>query len=160
MTIKVGDRIPDGTLMTMTPDGPKPVSTNELFSGKKVVLFSVPGAFTPGCSKQHLPGFVQHADAIRKRGIDTIACLAVNDAFVMDAWGKDQSVGDKILMLADGNADFVNTLGLELNAARMGMGVRSKRFSMIVNDGVVEELNIDESGGVDVSSAEKTMAQL
>lgn len=160
MTIQVGDKIPEGTLMTMTADGPKSVSTDEIFSGKKVVLFAVPGAFTPGCSKQHLPGFVQKADDIKSKGVDTIACLAVNDAFVMDAWAKDQGVGDKVMMLADGNADYVKKLGLDLDASGMGLGTRSKRFSMVVNDGVVDSLNVDESGGVEKSAAENTMAAL
>lgn len=160
MAIKVGDKIPEGSVMTMTEEGPKPLSTDEIFSGKRVVLFAVPGAFTPGCSMKHLPGFLEHLDAIKAKGVDTVACLAVNDAFVMDAWAKDRGVDGKILMLADGGADFTKVLGLDMDASRFGMGTRSKRYSMVVEDGVVTALNVDESGVVDVSSAEKTLQQL
>ncbi len=154
--IKPGDRIPEGTFTRMTPTGPGPITTQELFGGKKVVFFAVPGAFTPTCSKQHLPGYVASADAIKAKGVDTIACMAVNDAFVMDAWGKAQGVGDKILLLADGNGEFAKRLGLELDASRFGMGTRSKRFSMVVEDGVVKELNVEAPGEFKVSSAEST----
>jgi peroxiredoxin len=140
----------------MTPTGPAPITTQEVFGGKKVVFFAVPGAFTPTCSKQHLPGYVTNADAIKSRGVDTIACLAVNDVFVMDAWGKAQGVGDKILLLADGSAEFVRTLGLEFDASKVGMGTRSRRFSMVVDDGVVKELNVEAPGEFKVSSAEST----
>ncbi len=158
--IKAGDRIPEGTFTRMTPTGPAPVTTQEVFGGKKVVFFAVPGAFTPTCSKQHLPGYVSNAEAIKSKGVDTIACLAVNDVFVMDAWGKAQGVGDRVLLLADGNAEFVKKLGLELDAAKFGMGTRSKRFSMVVEDGVVKELNVEAPGEFKVSSAEATVCQL
>jgi peroxiredoxin len=155
MTIKQGDRLPAGKFRTMGTDGPKEISTDEIFKGKKVVLVSVPGAFTPTCSKQHLPSYVNNYDKIKAQGVDTIACMAVNDAFVMNAWGKEQNVGDKVLMLADGNGEFAKALGLELDAQKHGLGMRGKRFSMIVNDGVVEKLNVDESG-YNLSSAEAT----
>jgi len=160
MTIQVGDKLPEGTLMTMSGEGPQPISTSDIFSGKKVVLFAVPGAFTPGCSKQHLPGFVQKADAIKQKGVDTVACLAVNDAFVMDAWGKDQNVGDKVLMLADGNGDFTRALGLSLDAKGFGMGERSQRYSLVADNGVVKELNVETGGEYKVSSAEHMLGQL
>ncbi len=153
---KAGDRVPEGTFTRMTPTGPGPMTTDEVFKGKKVVFFAVPGAFTPTCSKQHLPGYVASADAIKAKGIDTIACMAVNDAFVMDAWGKSQNVGDKILLLADGNAEFTKKLGLELDASRSGMGTRSRRFSMVVEDGIIKELNVEAPGEFKVSSAEST----
>lgn len=159
MTITVGDKMPEGTLMTMGESGPQPITSSELFDGKKVVLFAVPGAFTPGCSMTHLPGYVVNADAIKAKGVDTIACLSVNDAFVMGAWGENQNA-DAILMLADGNGDYTNALGLELDGRGFGMGMRSQRFAMIVNDGVVEHLNIEEGPGVDVSSAETMMGLL
>jgi peroxiredoxin len=155
MTIKQGDQMPAGKLRTMTADGPAEVTTDELFKGKKVVLFSVPGAFTPTCSKQHLPSYLKNYDQIKKQGVDTIACMAVNDAFVMDAWGKDRGVGDKIKMLADGNGDYTKALGLEMDGSKFGLGSRGKRFSMIVDNGVVKELNIDESG-YGLTSAENT----
>ena len=154
--IKAGDRIPEGTFTRMTDKGPAPLSTLEVFGSKKVVFFAVPGAFTPTCSKQHLPGYVANADAIKAKGVDTIACVAVNDVFVMDAWGKAQHVGDKVLMLADGNAEFTKKLGLELDATKSGMGTRSRRFSMVVEDGVVKELNVESPGEFKVSSAEST----
>lgn len=160
MTIQVGDKIPDATLMHMTADGPAPMTTADLFGGKKVVLFSVPGAFTPTCSAKHLPGFVQNADAIKAKGVDTIACMSVNDVFVMDAWGKNQSTGDAVQMLADGNGDFAKALGLELDLANFGMGPRSQRFSLIAEDGVVTELNVEEGGDFKVSSAEHALGQL
>jgi len=154
--IKAGDRIPEFTFTRMTDKGPAPIGTQDVFGGKKVVFFAVPGAFTPTCSKQHLPGYVASAEAIRARGIDTIVCLAVNDVFVMDAWGKAQNVGDKVLMLADGNAEFTKKLGLELDATKSGMGTRSRRFSMVVEDGIVKELNVESPGEFKVSSAEST----
>ncbi|MEE4202039.1 MAG: peroxiredoxin [Halieaceae bacterium] len=159
MTITVGDKLPEGTLMTMGDNGPQPVTTEALFAGKKVLLFAVPGAFTPGCSMTHLPGYVVNADAIKAKGVDTIACLSVNDAFVMGAWGDSQNA-EAILMLADGNGDYTQALGLELDGRGFGMGVRSQRYAMIVNDGVVEHLNIEEGPGVDVSSAETMMGLL
>ncbi len=160
MTIKVGDKVPSGTLMEMKNGTPQPVTTDELFSGKKVVLFALPGAFTPTCSAKHLPGFIQHSDEIRHKGVDTIACLSVNDAFVMGAWGDQQKAGDKVVMLADGNGDFTRALGLEMDATRFGMGKRSQRFSMVVDDGVVTQLNVEEPGAFSVSSAEHVMGQL
>ena len=160
MTISVGDKIPAGTLTHMTADGPAPISTDDLFGGKKVVLFSVPGAFTPTCSAKHLPGFVQHAGDIKAKGVDTIACMAVNDVFVMDAWGKDQSAGDNVLMLADGNAEFSKALGLELDGSGFGMGTRGQRFSLIAEDGVVTHLNLEEGGAFQNSSAEVALSQL
>lgn len=160
MTIQVGDKIPDGTLMQMTADGPAPVTTAELFGGKKVVLFSVPGAFTPTCSAKHLPGFVQHAGDIKAKGVDTVACMSVNDVFVMDAWGKNQSTDGKVDMLADGNGDFAKALGLELDLKSFGMGPRSQRFSIIAQDGVVTQLNVEEGGEFKVSSAEHALDQL
>src|SRR5215813_2464208 len=146
MTIKAGDKMPSGTLKRMTKEGPKDISTDELFKGKKVVLFSVPGAFTPTCSAKHLPGFIQNADALKKKGVDTIACMAVNDVFVMKAWGESSKATDKVMMLADGNGEYARALGLELDATKFGMGQRSKRFSMIVKDGVVTQLNIEPPG--------------
>jgi peroxiredoxin len=160
MTIKVGDKIPEATLMTMTDSGPKPITTKELFDGKKVAIFSVPGAFTPTCSAQHLPGFLDNADKIKAKGVDTIACMAVNDAFVMSAWGKDRGVGNKILMLGDGNADFTKKLGLELDASKFGLGTRGQRFSMLVDNGVVKNLNVEEGGAFEKSKAEVILDQL
>jgi peroxiredoxin len=155
MSIKQGDKLPQGSFRTMTADGPKEISTDDIFKGKKVVLFSVPGAFTPTCSKQHLPSYLTNYDKIKAQGVDTIACMAVNDAFVMDAWGKDKGVGTKIMMLADGNGEYTKKLGLELDGSKFGLGTRGKRFSMIVNNGTVEKLNVDESG-YNLSSAEAT----
>ena len=160
MTIQVGDKIPEATLVEMTAEGPKPHSSTKLFAGKKVGLFSVPGAFTPTCSAKHLPGFVNHADAIKSKGVDLIVCMSVNDAFVMGAWGKDQGTGDKVMMLADGNADFSKALGLELDASGFGMGVRGQRFSMIIEDGVVTQLNVEAPRAFEVSSAEHMLTQL
>ncbi len=160
MTIKVGDKIPSATLMQMKDGGPKPVKTDELFAGKKVVVFALPGAFTPTCSAKHLPGFVQNADAIKAKGVDAIACVSVNDAFVMGAWGDQQKVGDKIMMLGDGNGDLTKALGLEMDGSRFGMGKRSQRFAMIVDNGVVKQLNVEEPGAFAVSSAEHVLKQL
>lgn len=160
MTIATGDRLPDATLARMTASGPAPITTAELFKGKKVVLFAVPGAFTPTCSARHLPGFIQHADAIRAKGVDTIACLSVNDVFVMHAWGESQQAGDKVVMLADGNGEFTRALGLELDATGFGMGQRSQRFSLIAEDGVVTALNVEDGGAFKVSSAEHALTQL
>ncbi|MCL6416603.1 peroxiredoxin [Aestuariirhabdus sp. Z084] len=158
MSIQIGDRIPSLSLQVMGAKGPVDVTTDELFAGKKVVLFAVPGAFTPGCSMTHLPGFVVNADTIKARGVDSIICTSVNDAFVMGAWGKEQNA-EAIIMLADGNAELATALGLTLDASGFKMGTRSKRYAMIVNDGVVELLNIDEKG-IDVSSAETILAAL
>jgi glutaredoxin/glutathione-dependent peroxiredoxin len=160
MTIKAGERMPSGTLKTMSKDGPKDISTDELFKGKKVVLFSVPGAFTPTCDAKHLPGFVQLADQLRAKGVDTIACMAVNDVFVMNAWGKSSNVGDKIVMLADGNGDYAKALGLELDARGFGMGTRGQRFSILVQDGVAKQVNIEAPGQFKVSAAEHMLALL
>ncbi len=160
MTIKVGDRIPSATLKHMTKDGPANVTTDALFKGKTVVLFSVPGAFTPTCHAKHLPGFVQNIEKLRAKGVDTIACLAVNDVFVMDAWAKASNAGDKVLMLADGNADFTKALGLELDASGFGMGTRGKRFALVAKDGVVTQLNVESAGEFRVSAAEFVLGQL
>jgi len=154
MAIKVGDRIPSAKLRHMTAEGPKEISTDDIFKGKKVVLFAVPGAFTPTCSAKHLPGFVQNAEAIKAKGVDTIACLAVNDAFVMGAWGKAQNTDGKVLMLADGNATFTKELGLDMDGSGFGLGTRSKRYAMVVEDGVVKQLNVENPGAFEVSSAE------
>ena len=160
MTIKVGDKIPAATLTTMGADGPAPVSTDELFSGKKVAVFAVPGAFTPTCSAKHLPGFVNHADEIKGKGVDAIASVSVNDVFVMDAWGKSQNVGDKVAMLADGSGQFAKALDLQLDLVDRGLGVRSRRYSMIVDDGTVTQLNLEEGGGFEVSDAGTLLGQL
>lgn len=160
MTIKIGDTLPQGQFMTMTADGPRPIASDDVFKGKKVALFAVPGAFTPTCSARHLPGYRDEADAFKAKGVDTIACLSVNDVFVMGAWAKDQNVGDKVLLLADGNGDFTKALGLEMDGTKFGMGIRSKRYSMIVNDGKVEQLNVEEGGEFRVSAADYTLAQL
>ncbi|MDR5858052.1 peroxiredoxin [Halomonas eurihalina] len=157
MTIAIGDRIPDITLKTNGEQGPEDISTGELFAGKRVVLFAVPGAFTPGCSNTHMPGFVVNADKLLDK-VDVVACMAVNDAFVMDAWQKDQNA-EHITMLADGNAEFARALGLEMDASAGGMGTRSKRFALIANNGVVEYLGVDTKG-VEQSSAETVLAQL
>lgn len=159
MSIKAGDRIPAATFTVMTETGPKPLTTDELFGGKKVVLFSVPGAFTPTCSAKHLPGFVDHADEILDRGVDTIACVAVNDVFVMNAWGKSANA-NKIRMLADGNGEFARAVGLELDASGFGMGKRSQRFALIVDDGVVSQALVEAPGEFKVSSAEHVLSLL
>ena len=152
--------MPSGEFGVMTDAGPGAVSTEDLFDGKKVVLFSVPGAFTPTCSMNHVPGFVDHADEILAKGVDTIACMAVNDIFVMDAWGKDRSVGDKISMLADGNGEYASALGLEMDATGFGMGMRGQRFAIIVDDGVATHVAVEEAGKFEVSSAEAVLAHL
>ena len=159
MTVQVGDKVPSATFKVMTADGPQDMSTDEVFSGKKVVLFAVPGAFTPGCSMTHLPGFVVNADAIKAKGADRIACLAVYDAFVMGAWGQAQNA-EEILMLADGNGEFTAALGLELDASGFGMGNRAQRFGMFVDDGTVSYLGIEAPGEIKVSSAETMLEQL
>jgi glutaredoxin/glutathione-dependent peroxiredoxin len=160
MTIKVGDRIPSVKLRHMTAEGPKEISTDELFGGKKVALFALPGAFTPTCSAKHLPGFVNKAAEIKAKGVDAIACLSVNDVFVMNAWGKDQKADGKVMMLADGNAEFTKAVGLELDASGFGMGQRSKRYAMIVDNGVVKTLNVEPPGAFEVSSAEAILKAL
>jgi peroxiredoxin len=160
MTIKVGDKMPSGVLTHMTKDGPQKLSAEQLFNGKKVVLFSVPGAFTPTCDAKHLPGYVQQADALKAKGVDTVACMAVNDVFVMNAWGKASNVGDKVLMLADGNAEYSKALGLELNATGFGMGIRGQRFAIYADNGVVKGLYIEAPGEFKVSSAEYVLSKL
>ncbi len=161
MSIKVGDKMPAGTFTQMTKDGPQKISTEQLFAGKKVVLFSVPGAFTPTCDAKHLPGFVELADKFKAKGVDTIACTAVNDVFVMNAWGKHGNVGDKVLMLADGNAEYAKALGLELNASGFGMGTRGQRFALVVENGVATQVNVEAAAGeFKVSAAEYVLAKL
>ncbi len=161
MSIQIGEKIPAATLITATADGPKPVSTDEVFGGKTVALFAVPGAFTPTCSARHLPGFKDHRADLAAKGVDTIACLSVNDAFVMGAWAESQGVGnDEIVMLADGNGELTQALGLALDASGFGMGQRSQRYSMLVKDGVVTQLNVEQGGEFRVSSAEHLLAQL
>ena len=160
MAIKEGDRLPDATFMTYGPEGPRPITTDEVFKGKRVALIAVPGAFTPTCSAKHLPGFKEKAADLRAKGIDAIACVSVTDVFVMKAWGEDQGVGEDIVMLADGNGAVTKAIGLDLDASKFGMGPRSQRYSMIVNDGVVEKLNVEDGGEFRVSSADYMMAQL
>jgi peroxiredoxin len=160
MTIKTGDRMPSGVFTIPGPDGPQKLTTEQLFAGKKVVLFSVPGAFTPTCDARHLPGFVQHAADFKAKGVDTVACMAVNDVFVMKAWGKASAVDDTVLMLADGNADYAKALGLELDATGFGMGLRGKRFAIVVQDGVAKGVFVEGPGEFKVSSAEYVLGQL
>jgi peroxiredoxin len=160
MTIKVGESIPSMKLMMATSEGPRETTTDEIFKGKKVVLFAVPGAFTPTCSAKHLPGFVQNAGAFKDKGVDTIACIAVNDAFVMGAWGKDQGTDGKVVMLADGAAQFAKAIGLELDLNARGMGWRSQRYALVANDGVVTHLSVEQPGGFEVSKAESVLASL
>ncbi|MCH7821264.1 MAG: peroxiredoxin [Proteobacteria bacterium] len=160
MTVQTGEKMPSGSFSIMTDSGPGELSTDELFSGKKVVLISVPGAFTPTCSINHLPGFVDQADALAAKGVDTIACMAVNDVFVMHAWGKDRDVGDKVIMLADGNGDYARALELELDASGFGMGMRGQRFALIVDDGVATHVAIEAAGQFEVSKAEAILENL
>lgn len=160
MTINVGDAVPAMTLVKATDGGPVPLATADLFSGRTVALFSVPGAFTPTCSARHLPGFVANADEIRARGVDEIVCVSVNDAFVMAAWGKSAGVDDKVTMIADGNGDFSKALGLTFDGSGYGMGLRGQRFSMLIKDGVVASLNVEPPGAFGVSSAEHLLGQL
>jgi peroxiredoxin len=160
MAIKAGDKMPAGKFKRMTKEGPKDITSDELFSGKRVVLFSVPGAFTPTCDAKHLPGFVQLADQILAKGVNTIACMAVNDVFVMNAWGKASGVGDKILMLADGNGEYARALGLELDGKAHGLGTRGQRFAVVVKDGVATQVEIEAPGQFKVSSAEHILALL
>lgn len=160
MTIKVGDRLPSVTLTEATSEGPKPVKSDDFFQGKRVALFAVPGAFTPTCSAKHLPGFKQAAHDIKGKGVDVIACVSVNDAFVMRAWAEDQAVGDDIAMLADGSGEFTKAIGLEMDATGFGMGKRSQRYSMIVEDGVVKALNVEAPGEFKVSAADHILTQL
>ena len=160
MTISIGDKIPSVDLGIMSDDGPGGISTDDIFSGKKVAIFGLPGAFTPTCSAKHLPGFVNNADALMAKGIDTIVCLAVNDVFVMGAWGKAQNVGDKVMMVADGSAKFAKATGLDIDMSAKGFGVRCQRFSMVVNDGTVESLHIDEPGTFETAGAEVMLGEL
>lgn len=160
MTISAGEKMPSGTFGIMTEAGPGAMSTDELFSGKKVVLVSVPGAFTPTCSMNHLPGFVDQAEALRNKGVETVACMAVNDVFVMDAWGKDRSVGDEVLMLADGNGEYARALGLELDATGFGMGMRGQRFAIVVDDGVATHVAVEAPGQFEVSKVESILDSL
>jgi peroxiredoxin len=159
MTVQVGDRIPEATLKVMGEKGPRDVTTKDLFSGKKVVLFAVPGAFTPTCSAAHVPGFVVNADKIKAKGVDAIVCVAVNDAFVMDAWGKDRNA-EELIMAADGNGDFTRAMGLELDGTGFGMGKRSQRYALIAEDGKITTLNVEKPGAFEVSSAEAIMQAL
>lgn len=160
MAINVGDHIPNATFMTFAADGPRPITTEEIFAGKTVGLFAVPGAFTPTCSVKHLPGFKDHAADLKAKGVDTIACVSVNDVFVMKAWGADQGVGDSVLMLADGNGEFTKAVGLEMDARGFGMGARSQRYSLVVKDNVVTHVNVENGGEFKVSSAEYMLAQI
>ena len=160
MTLKVGDKLPSITLKTMTADGPKDVTTDALFAGKKAVLFALPGAFTPGCSMKHVPGFVRHYDDLKAKGVDLVACLSVNDAFVMGAWEKDQKAEGKVMMLADGNADFTKAVGLTMDGSGYGLGLRSQRYAAVIENGVVTHLNIETAPGVDASSAETILSLL
>lgn len=160
MAIKVGDRVPSVTLRTLGPEGPQAIPSDEFFKGRKVVLFAVPGAFTRTCSQRHLPSYVTHAAELKAKGVDTIACLAVNDAFVMGAWGKERGADDKIVMLGDGSGDFTRAVGLELDRVKEGMGVRSQRYAMLVEDGIVKALNVEKPGEYAVSSAEAMLEAL
>ncbi len=160
MTISNGDKMPAGNFGVMTENGPSGLSAEALFTGKKVVLISVPGAFTPTCSMNHLPGFVEHAQAFKDKGVDTIACMAVNDVFVMDAWGKDRSTGDDVVMLADGNGDYTRALGLELDATGFGMGMRGQRFAIVVEDNVATHVAVEAPGDFKVSAAEAVLEAL
>jgi peroxiredoxin len=160
MSIQAGEKMPSGVFGVMTDSGPGAISTDDLFSGKKVVLVSVPGAFTPTCSMKHLPGFVEHAAALRDKGVDTIACMAVNDTHVMSAWGKDQNVGDAVMMLADGNGEYAVALGLELDGTAFGMGKRGQRFALIVDDGVATHVAVEPPGKLGVSGAEAILENL
>lgn len=160
MSIKVGERIPSVTLMHMTDKGPAPVTTDELFGKKKVVVFALPGAFTPTCSARHLPGYVERAAEFAKKGVNDIVCLSVNDAFVMNAWGKDQNAAGKVHMIADGNGDLTKKVGLEMDASKFGMGVRSQRYAAVIEDMVVKHLEVEEPGAFKVSSAEHVLGLL
>ena len=159
MTIKPGDKIPSATFMQMQDGKPTPVTSEELFGGKTVVLFALPGAFTPTCSAKHVPGFVQNYNTLKAKGIDSIVCLSINNAFVMGAWGKDQGAGDKVRMIADGNGEFTRAVGLEFDASKFGMGKRSQRYSMVVDNGVVKSVNVEQPGAYEVSSAEYMLNQ-
>jgi peroxiredoxin len=160
MSIQVGERLPKTTFMKATPEGPQPVDSEDYFRGRRVALFSVPGAFTPTCSARHLPGFVEKEEQLREKGVDEIACTAVNDAFVMGAWAQSAGAGEKVTMLSDGNGQFAQAIGLTMDGSKFGMGTRGQRYSMIVNDGVVEQLNVEEPGAFNVSSADYMLERL
>ncbi len=160
MSIQVGDKLPEATFMEMTADGPKPLTTADVFKGKTIALFAVPGAYTPTCSARHLPGFLDKGDDLKAKGVDEIVCTSVNDVFVMSAWGKDAKAAGKIRMLADGNGAFAKALGLEMDASGFGMGHRSKRYSMVVTDGVVSQLNVESGGEFKVSAADYMLGQM
>jgi peroxiredoxin len=160
MSINVGDKVPQVTFMKATAEGPQPVSSNDFFSGRRVALFSVPGAFTPTCSARHLPGFVEKADELKAKGVDEIACTAVNDAFVLGAWAESAGASEKVTMLSDGTGEFAEALDLVMDGSKFGMGKRGKRYSMVVNDGVIEQLNVEEPGAFNVSSAEYMIERL
>jgi len=160
MTIKIGDRLPQATFMTMTAEGPRPVTTDDVFKGAKVAVLALPGAFTPTCSARHLPGYKDHVADFRAKGVAKIVCISVNDVFVMGAWAKDQGITNEVELLADGNADFTRAIGLEFDGSKFGMGVRSQRYSMLVDDGVVTQLNVEEGGEFKVSAADYLLGQL
>lgn len=160
MSVAVGDKIPDVTVQTMTADGPQPVQTFDVLGRGKVVLFAVPGAFTPGCSKIHLPGYIEHADELRAKGVDTIACVSVNDAWVMDAWAKASGAGEQILMLADGSGQFAKAMGLDFDGSAFGLGLRSRRYAAVIEDGIITQLEVEPAGGVVVSACENVLAKL
>ena len=160
MAIQVGDKVPSATLKYLSPEGPKDITTDELFRGKKVALFAVPGAFTPTCSQRHLPGYVDQASQLKAKGVDQIACVSVNDAFVMGAWGKEHQAGDNVVMLGDGSAEFTKAIGLELDRLKEGMGIRSQRYAMLVDNGVVKKLHVEKPGEYGVSSAETMLEAL
>jgi peroxiredoxin len=160
MTISVGERLPKANFVKATAEGPQPVDSEQYFAGRRVALFSVPGAFTPTCSARHLPGFVEKVDQLKEKGVDEVACTAVNDAFVLQAWSEQAGAGGKVTMLADGNGDFAEAIGLTMDGSKFGLGKRGQRWSMIVNDGVVEELNVEEPGAFNVSSADYLLSRL
>jgi peroxiredoxin len=160
MTVKVGDKVPSAKMRQMTAEGPKEISTDELFGGKKVALFALPGAFTPTCSAKHLPGFIEKAAELKAKGVQAIACVSVNDAFVMDAWGKQQGAADKVMMLADGNGEFTRAMGLVMDGTPNGMGQRSQRYSMVVDNGVIKQLNVEQPRAYEVSSADYMLKHL
>jgi peroxiredoxin len=160
MTLKVGDKVPTATFKYLSAEGPKEITSDELFGGKKVAFFAVPGAFTPTCSQRHLPGYVDKAATLKAKGVDTIACVSVNDAFVMGAWGKDQQTEGKVMMLADGSGDFARAMDLELDATRAGLGKRSQRYSMLVDNGVIKAINVEAAGKFEVSDADTMLKAL
>jgi peroxiredoxin len=160
MSITAGDRLPKTTLTKASAEGPQPVDSEDYFRGRRVAIFSVPGAFTPTCSARHLPGFVERAEDIKGKGVDEVACVAVNDAFVMQAWGEQAGVDGKVTMLADGNGDFAKAIGLTMDGSKYGLGLRGQRWSAVVNDGVVEQLNVEEPGAFNVSSADYMIERL